>query len=143
MADPGIQHAVHSNREDAEEPQMLGVLGEHGREHAWEGYIPEEQCENLACAGDVKRHSTTPEPGLLLNATALDRSPDTPHLLPTTPEVARGVAGPPDSGPEVRFGEVAHRYVYSRARLRQPRFRLTSGWPTIRALRCVGRYAPQ
>jgi len=27
-------HAVHSDREDVHEAQVLGVLGEHGREHA-------------------------------------------------------------------------------------------------------------
>jgi hypothetical protein len=28
-------HAVHPNREDIDEAQMLGVLGEHGGEIAW------------------------------------------------------------------------------------------------------------
>jgi hypothetical protein len=39
-------------------------------------------------------------------ATVPVRSPDTSHLLPTTPEVDRGVAGLPDSGLEVQLREV-------------------------------------
>jgi hypothetical protein len=29
-------HAVHSNREDVHKAKVLGVLGQHGRESAWD-----------------------------------------------------------------------------------------------------------
>jgi len=53
-------HAVHSDCEDVDETQVLGVLGEHGLEHAWDNVAKMERFATARGVSHIKLANVWP-----------------------------------------------------------------------------------
>jgi hypothetical protein len=76
-------HAVHSNRQDVHKAQMLGVLGDHRREHASDNVAKRNAGTKITSASDAlgaKRDNS----GKLSNSHAVLSGPQLPDCAPAT-----------------------------------------------------------